>query len=141
MLRSRTQVESIKSMTMKFVRFSVILISFGLLGACGGEPTAPAEPTVVEGYMADPEAVARGRALFVGTCAGYCHSLQPSDTDALYLFDCEWKNGGSDQEIFDTVTTGVPITRMVGFGSNFPEGDADLWKIIAYLRSNQQACS
>jgi hypothetical protein len=30
---------------------------------------------------------------------------------------------------------------MVGFGSNFPEGEDDLWKIIAYLRVNQQPCS
>jgi hypothetical protein len=29
---------------------------------------------------------------------------------------------------------------MVGFGSNFPEGEDDLWKLIAYLRVNQQAC-
>ena len=48
--------------------------------------------------------------------------------------------GNSDQEIFATVTTGVPATRMVGFGSNFPEGEDDLWKLIAYLRVNQQAC-
>ena len=38
------------------------------------------------------------------------------------------------------ITNGVLGTRMVGFGSNFPEGDNDLWKVIAYIRSNQQAC-
>jgi hypothetical protein len=59
----------------------------------------------------------------------------------VFLFDCEWKHGSSDQEIFDTVTIGVASTRMLGFGSNFPEGEDDLWKIIAYLRVNQQPCS
>jgi mono/diheme cytochrome c family protein len=141
MLRSRTKVEFIKSMPMKSFRLSMIIIFLGLLVSCGGEPQTPAEPTVVEAFMADPEAVGRGRALFAGSCSGYCHRIQPGESDALFLFDCEWKNGGSDQEIFDTVTNGVPNTRMVGFGSNFPEGDDDLWKIIAYLRSNQQACS
>jgi len=113
------------------------------LQACseqGGSNQSP-QQTIVQGFMAEPEAVARGEALFVGTCAGYCHSFAAEeDTDALFLFDCEWKHGGSDDEIFATVTNGVPSTRMVGFGDNFPQGADDLWKIIAYLRSNQQAC-
>ena len=94
-----------------------------------------------DSYMADPEAVKRGRLLFVGTCAGYCHKLTPERIDALYLFDCEWKHGSSDQAIFDIVTTGVPNTRMVGFGTNFPEGENDLWKIIAFIRTNSPQCA
>ena len=92
-------------------------------------------------FLADPAAVQRGRSIFVGTCAGYCHRLTPEVIDAVYLFDCEWKHGGSDQQIFNTVTTGVPNTRMLGFGTNFPEGEDDLWKIIAYLKSNRARCS
>ena len=97
--------------------------------------------SLADSYMADPEAVKRGRLLFVGTCAGYCHKLTPERVDALYLFDCEWKHGSSDQAIFDTVTTGVPNTRMVGFGTNFPEGENDLWKIIAFIRTNSPQCA
>ena len=33
--------------------------------------------SLADSYMADPEAVKRGRLLFVGTCAGYCHKLTP----------------------------------------------------------------
>jgi hypothetical protein len=94
-----------------------------------------------DSYMTDPEAVKRGRLLFVGTCAGYCHKLTPERVDALYLFDCDWKHGSSDQEIFNTVTIGVPNTRMLGFGTNFPEGENDLWKIIAFIRTNSPQCS
>ncbi|MEX0617946.1 MAG: c-type cytochrome [Pseudohongiellaceae bacterium] len=109
------------------------------LVACGeNEPPAP---SIVETYMADPAAVDRGEALFVGTCAGYCHSFERDNTDALYLFDCEWKHGDGDQDIFNTVIAGIPNTRMVGFGDNFPEGEADLWKIIAFLRTNQESCA
>ncbi len=91
--------------------------------------------------MADPVAVARGRALFEGSCASFCHTQEPvEEVDSLFLFDCEWKHGSSDQEIFNVVTIGIAGTRMVGFGSNFPEGDDDLWKLIAYLRYKQQAC-
>lgn len=92
-------------------------------------------------FLADPAAVERGRLIFVGTCAGYCHRLTPEVIDAVYLFDCEWKHGGSDQQIFNTVTTGVPNTRMTAFGTNFPEGEDDLWKVIAYLKSNRPQCS
>ncbi|MDA1370954.1 MAG: c-type cytochrome [Proteobacteria bacterium] len=127
---------------MKAVASAWVLIVMASLTACGeSEAPAPAELSVVEAFMQDPEALNRGQALFIGTCAGYCHKTTPEETDAVFLFDCQWKHGGSDQEIFDTVTVGVPNTRMVGFGSNFPEGEDDLWKIIAYLRTNQRPCS
>ncbi|MDE0982683.1 MAG: c-type cytochrome [Gammaproteobacteria bacterium] len=120
---------------------SVLFISMVLpiiLTKCGEakDPVSRADS-----YMTDPEAVKRGRLLFVGTCAGYCHKLTPERVDALYLFDCDWKHGSSDQEIFNTVTIGVPNTRMLGFGTNFPEGENDLWKIIAFIRTNSPQCS
>ena len=106
--------------------------------ACGDtrETGSPADA-----LLSDADAVSRGRSLFVGTCAGYCHKLTPERVDAVYLFDCEWKHGGSDREIFNTVTNGVPNTRMVGFGTNFPEGESDLWRIIAFLKSNRDSCA
>ncbi len=109
-----------------------------ILTKCGEAEDAV---SLADSYMIDPEAVKRGRLLFVGTCAGYCHKLTPERVDALYLFDCEWKHGSSDQEIFNTVTAGVPNTRMLGFGTNFPEGENDLWKIIAFIRMSSPQCS
>ena len=120
---------------------SVLFISMVLpiiLTKCG---EAKDSVSRADSYMIDPEAVKRGRLLFVGTCAGYCHKLTPERVDALYLFDCDWKHGSSDQEIFNTVSLGVPKTRMVGFGTNFPEGENDLWKIIAFIRTNSSQCS
>ena len=117
---------------MKLIR--VFYLCLPTLLACS---EATVESSIVETFMADPAAVARGRALFIGSCSGYCHKLTTEPNDALFLFDAQWKHGGSDQEIFDTVTNGVPDTRMLGFGTSFPEGDDDLWKIIAYLRINQ----
>ena len=120
---------------------SVLFISMVLpiiLTKCG---EAKDSVSRADSYMTDPEAVKRGRLLFVGTCAGYCHKLTPERVDALYLFDCDWKHGSSDQEIFNTVTIGVPNTRMLGFGTNFPEGENDLWKIIAFIRTNSPQCS
>ncbi len=120
------------------LRLTVYLIITFIVVACGDsrEPGSPADA-----LLADADAVSRGRSLFVGTCAGYCHKLTPERVDAVYLFDCEWKHGGSDREIFNTVTNGVPNTRMVGFGTNFPEGESDLWSIIAFLKSNRDSCA
>ena len=109
-----------------------------ILTKCGEAEDAV---SLADSYMTDPEAVKRGRLLFVGTCAGYCHKLTPERVDALFLFDCQWKHGSSYQAIFNTVTDGVPNTRMVGFGTNFPEGENDLWKIIAFIRTNSPQCS
>ena len=119
-------------MTVKAVKS--LSLTCLLLAACGGEQ----ESSLVQAYMQDPEAVARGRALFIGTCAGYCHKTTPEASDAPYLFDSEWIHGGSDEAIYNTIVNGVPGTRMIAFGTNFPEGEADLWKIIAYLRTSQQ---
>jgi len=92
-----------------------------------------AEPQPAERFANDPEAIARGEAIFRGVCGAYCHALVPDNRDALYLFDCDWKHGASDAEIFAVISAGVPGTRMVGFGESLSE--EDLWKVIAFLRS------
>ena len=88
-----------------------------------------------------PQHLLEGRQYSKDPVLASCHTMEiGAELDASFIFDCQWSHGSSDQDIFDTVTNGVTGTRMVGFGSNFPEGDDDLWKVIAYLRSNQQAC-
>ncbi len=120
------------------------LCLLALLAACGSEPEV-VELSIVEQYMNDDLALLRGEAIYAGSCASFCHGLTPEIAgeefgSAANLFDCQWKYGGSDEEIFSTVVTGVAGTGMVGFGSNFPEGDDDLWKLIAFLRSKQGSC-
>ncbi len=83
----------------------------------------------------DLAVIARGKALFTGTCGAYCHKMTPSNTDALFLFDCDWKHGATDADIFKVINEGVPGSRMIAFGGAFPEGDNDTRAIIAYLRS------
>ncbi|GJM13918.1 MAG: hypothetical protein DHS20C12_23210 [Pseudohongiella sp.] len=125
------------------MRALIYFIALCAVSACSEQPVEStlADTAVVQDFMADPAALARGQAIFEGSCASFCHTMEPvEEVDASFLFDCQWNHGSLDQDIFDTVTNGVIGTRMVGFGSNFPEGDDDLWKVIAYLRSNQQAC-
>ena len=116
-----------------------ILGVLALLTACSSEePSEP--PSLLESFQNDPIAVERGRMLFEGSCANYCHGTEPRPGEDVDLFDCQWRHGGSNEDIFRIVSSGIPDTRMVGFGNNFPEGQNDLWKIIAYLRTQQQSC-
>lgn len=116
--------------------FATIVVTAGcLVGAC-----APAG-SPADRFAKDPAAVERGKMIFVGTCGAYCHSNKKDNRDAPYLFDCEWLHGGSDEQIHTTIVNGVPGTRMVGFGNTMPQGDDDVWRVIAYLKLNREACA
>ncbi len=104
-----------------------------MLGGCSHQSPA-------DRYVHDPAAVGRGKAIFVGTCGAYCHSMRNDARDAPYLFDCRWLHGGSDQEIFHTIANGVPGTRMIGFAGKLPDGDGDIWKLVAFLKANRNPC-
>lgn len=111
-------------------------LALAVAGACAKPaPTPPPESPAVE-FGKDPVAVKRGKSLFIGTCGGYCHSYHDGARgDVPDLFDCEWKHGGSDQDIFDTISNGVPNTRMIAFKGVLPDGDTDIWKLVAFLRA------
>jgi len=98
------------------------------------------EPDPASLYQDDPEALARGQSVFTGTCSGYCHGKNVTVADVPNLFDCAWIHGGSNQEIFNTITGGVPGSRMVAFAGRLPEGADDIWKIIAFLKSEASGC-
>src|SRR5579871_80432 len=101
-------------------------------GRANGPDAAAAAADPVPAMLKSPADVERGRALFVGTCGAYCHHMTPGPGDAPFLFDCDWIHGGSDAEIFHTISTGVPGTRMVAFGGALP--DQDIWRLVTYLR-------
>jgi mono/diheme cytochrome c family protein len=110
-------------------------LAIGLLAGLGAALGCSAPESPAARHAKDPESLKRGKGLFVGTCGAYCHGLQPGNRDAPYLFDCEWKHGSSDQEIFDVIRAGVPQTRMQGFTNRLPEGDEDIWRLVAFLKS------
>ncbi len=109
----------------------------GLLACAGPKSLSPAPPaeSLAARFARDPAAVERGRRIFIGTCGAYCHSTHDVQRDAPWLFGCEWKHGGSDDEIFRSISAGVPGTRMPAWGGALPQGDDDIWRVIAYLRS------
>ncbi|HVP31756.1 MAG TPA: cytochrome c [Myxococcota bacterium] len=118
--------------------FALTAAALGAALACASKPGAegpPHEPQVAAA-LADPTSLARGKAIFSGTCTGYCHSIAPGGKGAPDLFDCDWLHGGSEAEIHHTITTGVPNTRMVAFGGKLQ--DDDIWRIVAFLESSSR---
>lgn len=115
----------------------VVGLTLALTLGCAAKsaPPAPAESPAAR-FADDAEAIERGRLLFVGSCGGYCHSTHDEERPAPSLFDCTWKHGGSDAEIFRTISAGVADGKMPGWAKAMPEGDADIWRIIAYLRKS-----
>lgn len=101
------------------------------LAACApGEPPSPADA-----LRTDTAALTRGQQLFTGVCAGYCHGLSPGPREAPYLFDCAWLHGGHDTDLYRVIAEGVPETPMIAFGGQLPEGEDDIWRLVAYIRS------
>jgi cytochrome c oxidase cbb3-type subunit III len=93
-------------------------------------------PPAKNPFAGDAKAIAEGKGIFEGVCAGYCHATETTTRPGSRcpsLFDCEWKHGSDDAAVFKTMQDGVPKTEMIGFKGRLP--DDMLWKIIAYMRS------
>ena len=119
------------------MRSSAALVAVLIATACVAAPPQPPDP--VAAATGDPAALERGRKLFVGTCAGYCHVASGHGLgNAPDLLDCEWRHGDTDTEIFEVMREGVPGTAMLGFAGRIP--DEDLWRVLAYLRKASQPC-
>lgn len=123
------------------IRVGYWLGSLLLLTVCSKvEPEPIAPMSLLDGYMQDPLAVERGARIYSGTCAQFCHGAKPRVGEDVNLFDCQWRFGNTADEIFQITTSGIPGTRMVGYGNNFPEGKQDLWKLIAFIKTKQPEC-
>ena len=121
---------------------AAVAIAFACVFAAataGAQPNPAPAADPLPALLKTPAAVARGKSIFVGTCAAYCHKMTNIQSDAPFLFDCAWLHGGSDQEVFHTISHGVPGTRMPTFGGAIP--DQDIWSIVAYLKSASQCKS
>ena len=111
--------------------------ALGLAALCALAACTPGEPpSPADALRADAVALTRGERLFTGICAGYCHGLSPGPRDAPYLFDCTWVHGERDADLFRTIAEDVPETPMIAFGGQLPEGDEDIWRLVAYIRSS-----
>lgn len=124
----------------RFHRLRVVLGAAGLSLACliGFVPNAGAQGEESNPFAGDQTAITLGKVTFEAQCASQCHPKETDWKGGKYpdLFDCEWLHGGSDADMFKTVTEGVPKTEMLGWKGKL--SDEVLWKVIAYLKSASQ---
>lgn len=114
-------------------RILLLAISFVSILATQARTEGPADQK--NPFAGNAEAIAFGKSIFEATCTGYCHTTVNANRVGRCpnLFDCEWKRGGADGQIYTSINNGVPNTEMVGFKGRLP--DEMIWKITAYLRS------
>lgn len=79
----------------------------------------------------DPAAIKEGASLFRANCSP-CHGMNAKGGGrGPDLTSGRWSHGGSDEEVFRTITQGVAGTQMPA--NDFDE--AEVWSIIAYVKS------
>lgn len=99
--------------------------------------TADDEKAKVNPLAGNVAAVREGASLFRGNCSP-CHGLNARGGGrGPSLTSGRWTHGGTDAEIFHTISEGVPGTEMPANSFN----DSETWAIIAYLRSLAPAAS
>jgi putative heme-binding domain-containing protein len=102
-----------------------------LIGA-GARPLAQATTDRDSNPLAgNALAIKQGQNIFRGRCA-VCHGIDAKGYRGSDLTTGDWVHGGSDVQIFKTITTGVPGTEMPGSG-NLSEDE--VWQLIAYMRT------
>src|SRR5258708_34982286 len=109
-----------------------------VLAACSGthalaQPAGPLQADVIGNPFAnDPAAPAAGKAVFESTCAA-CHGAGAAGSErAPALNTGTLQHGGSDQELFQTIRSGVSGTLMPAF-SALPSDN--VWRLVSYIKS------
>lgn len=112
-----------------------LILAIVVSGAAASTAAAQQNPV-----KSTPESIAAGKTAFEQNCA-MCHgsggkgdgaaaaALNPKPAD---LTVGKLKHGGTDAEIFKTITGGVPGTAMVGW-SSIPEKER--WNLVNFIQS------
>ncbi len=106
--------------------FVSLLASIALLGiSMAGDATNP--------FAGNKDAIAEGQEIFDEYCSE-CHGTGTGGSGPN-LIDEQWLYGGSDAEVFASVSNG----RMGGMPSfSYDLKEDQIWKVIAYIRSIKQ---
>ena len=99
-----------------------------------GRPDTPTNP-----FADDPSAIAAGKHLFDGICTA-CHAAGGVGSERAPALDSgQFKHGGEDFEVLQTIQKGVPGTQMPSFGASF--NTEQLWQLVTYVQSLSRAAS
>lgn len=95
-------------------------------------PTFQADEETLAALIADPASATNGAATYATYCAA-CHGDQGQGLIGPNLTDAYWLNGGTNVDIFEVITSGVPAKGMPAWENALsPEQRGEL---LAYIRS------
>ena len=80
---------------------------------------------------ADAIAISKGKNIYRGSC-GVCHGIDAKGYRGSDLTTGDWVHGGSDAQIFKTISKGIPGTEMP---AHVNMSEEEVWMVIAYLRT------
>ena len=115
-------------------------IAFAVTLACGlaasflamaQTPRPQAADVANNPFANDPRAIQQGATLFDRTCSG-CHGPGATGGRGPALASGVFQHGGSDNELFTTIRSGVQGTQMPSF-SALPSDD--VWRLVTYIKS------
>jgi cytochrome c oxidase cbb3-type subunit 3 len=117
------------------MKIYVICLALMAAGICADLEAAAAPPSTPSQernpFAGKPEAIKEGEKLFDEKCAE-CHGGDAMGMSGPDLTDDKWIYGGTDREIFETVSGG----RKGGMPSWRGQlTDDQVWKVISYVRS------
>jgi PQQ-dependent dehydrogenase (methanol/ethanol family) len=123
-------------MTLRFLSGQYRWVQFAIVGSALGTgmllaqrpPTPDAHKNPFAG---NTSAIADGEVLYQQTCQA-CHGGKARGDRGPALAGGNFRHGGEDGELFQTIRNGVPGTQMPAF-SDLPTDN--VWRIISYLRS------
>ncbi|HTP35081.1 MAG TPA: c-type cytochrome [Candidatus Acidoferrales bacterium] len=124
-------------MRNSLLRATPIALAATILAATArGQATGPPSKEPARNPLTgDAEAIRQGAILFRQGCV-FCHGAGGrGGARGPDLTTGAWAHGGSDAELARTITNGVPGTQMAA--NELTENE--IWQIVAYLRTRQQA--
>lgn len=87
---------------------------------------------VVNPLAGVPAAIEAGKELYSTYGCYGCHGLDGAGHMGPSINDSEWRYGGSDADLFESISKGRP-KGMPAWGDRFTE--KQIWQVIAYVRS------
>lgn len=98
----------------------------------GSVSTAETNSVLTNPYAGNSDGIKEGSLMYGGYCSG-CHGGRGHGGKCPDITDDIWIHGGSDVEVFRTVSKGVPGTEMRNFDVGLKADE--MWRIIAYVRT------
>ncbi|MEW6321981.1 MAG: c-type cytochrome, partial [Acidobacteriota bacterium] len=99
--------------------------------AAGPAPPAAAQAERTNPLAGSDTAIRQGRNIYRGRCA-VCHGVDGKGYRGSDLTTGDWVHGGADEQLFRTISLGVPGTEMPPHPN---VSDEEIWMLISYIRT------